>query len=222
MNEWQMIAVAVVVGGVAGLALERLAGWSLRIGDQGTPEPLPNRAVWTCCASGLACGAMVVIVGPGPMLPAWWAFALGGVAVSRTDLARHRIPDVLAIGMLALGAALIYWASLQESSWDAYLRAWIAAAAAFAVFLLLSIAGRTGLGMGDVKLAPTLGLYLGYYGWVDVVFGLFAGFVLGAVVGLAIVVVVRSRGGSAVEALRRAIPFGPFLLIGALVPIAIA
>ena len=217
-----MIAVAVVVGGVAGLALERLAGWSLRIGDQGTPEPLPNRAVWTCCASGLACGAMVVIVGPGPMLPAWWAFALGGVAVSRTDLARHRIPDVLAIGMLAMGAALIYWASLQQSSWDAYLRAWIAAAAAFAVFLLLSIAGRTGLGMGDVKLAPTLGLYLGYYGWVDVVFGLFAGFVLGAVVGLAIVVVVRSRGGSAVEALRKAIPFGPFLLIGALVPIAIA
>ena len=222
MTTLQVTLAALAVGCVLGIPLEYLAAWSLRVGDQGQPDPLPRRLWATCLASGLACAAMVVIVGVGPTLPAWWAYALGGVAISRTDLARHRIPDVLALGTLAVGAALLFYASMQQGASDAYLRAWIAAAASFAVFLLLSIGGKTGLGMGDVKLAPTLGLYLGYYGWTDLVLGLFAGFVLGAVVGLFIVVAVRARGGKATEALRRAIPFGPFLLVGALLPIALA
>lgn len=75
--------------------------------------------------------------------------------------------------------------------------------------------------MGDVKLAPTLGLYLGYYSWSDLVLGLFAGFMLGAVTGLAIVGVVLLRRGRARDALRKSIPFGPFLCLGALLPIVV-
>jgi leader peptidase (prepilin peptidase)/N-methyltransferase len=71
--------------------------------------------------------------------------------------------------------------------------------------------------MGDVKLAPALGLYLGYLGWEAVLVGILAGFVLGALAAIVIlvrdVVARRPVGG----ALRRALPFGPFLLLGTLV-----
>lgn len=222
MSIWQAALIAGIVGAIVGIGLERLAAWSLTLGDQGDDTPLPRRTVWTCAAAGLACAGVTLAAGLVPTLPAWLAFALGAVTVSRTDLARHRIPDVLALGMLVIGAALLFVASNQQGASDAYLRAWIAAAAAFGAFLLLGVFARAGLGMGDVKLAPTLGLYLGYYGWADLVLGLFAGFMLGAVTGLVIVGVVMLRRGRARDALRRAIPFGPFLCLGALLPIVLA
>lgn len=222
MSIWQAALIAGLVGAVLGIALERLAAWSLTVGDQREDAPLPRRTGWTCAASGLACAGVTVAAGLVPTLPAWWAFALGSVAVSRTDLARHRIPDVLALGMLAVGGVLLFVASMQQGATDAFLRAWMAAAAAFVAFLLLSLFARAGLGMGDVKLAPTLGLYLGYYSWADLVLGLFAGFVLGAATGLIIVAIVMLRRGRARDALRKAIPFGPFLCLGALLPIVLA
>ncbi|MFM7599538.1 MAG: prepilin peptidase [Actinomycetota bacterium] len=221
MDVWQVALAAGIVGAIAGVGLERLAAWSLTIGDQGDDTPLPRRTAWMSAAAGLSCAGVTIFAGLVPTLPAWWAFALGSVTVSRTDLARHRIPDVLALGMLVIGAGLLFLASTQDNASDAYLRAWIAAAASFGVFLLLGLFARAGLGMGDVKLAPTLGLYLGYYGWADVVLGLFAGFILGALTGLVIVVIVMMRRGRARDALRRSIPFGPFLCLGALLPIVL-
>ena len=221
MTVWQVAVVAGLVGALLGIGLERLAAWSLTVGDQGDDTPLPRRTAWTCGASGLACAGVTIAAGLVPTLPAWWAFALGAVAVSRTDLARHRIPDVLALGMLVAGGALLFIASMQQGASDSYLRAWIAAAVSFVVFLLLGLVGRAGLGMGDVKLAPVLGLYLGYYSWTDVVLGLFAGFMLGALTGLGIVAVAMMRRARARDALRRSIPFGPFLCAGALLPIVV-
>lgn len=221
MTVWQVAVLAGIIGAVLGIGLERLAAWSLTVGDQADDTPLPRRTAWTCVASGIACAGVTVATGLVPTLPAWWAFALGSVAVSRTDLARHRIPDVLALGMLVAGGVLLFIASMQQGASDAFLRAWIAAAIAFVAFLLLGLFARAGLGMGDVKLAPTLGLYLGYYSWSDLVLGLFAGFMLGAVTGLAIVGVVLLRRGRARDALRKSIPFGPFLCLGALLPIVV-
>jgi len=56
---------------------------------------------------------------------------------------------------------------------------------------------------------------------VLLVLGLFAGFMLGAVTGLVIVGVVLLRRGRARDALRKSIPFGPFLCLGALLPIVV-
>ena len=75
-----------------------------------------------------------------------------------------------------------------------------------AVFLLLHLAG--GMGLGDVKLAGVLGLYLGFYGWAPVVVGAFLGFVVGGLVGLALIAVGRAGRKSAV-------PYGPSMLVGA-------
>jgi leader peptidase (prepilin peptidase)/N-methyltransferase len=65
------------------------------------------------------------------------------------------------------------------------------------------------MGMGDVKLAGVLGLFLGYLSIGHVFVGLFLGFALGAVLGVILIATgIRSR--------KDHIPFGPFLAAGAL------
>jgi leader peptidase (prepilin peptidase)/N-methyltransferase len=68
------------------------------------------------------------------------------------------------------------------------------------------------MGFGDVKLAGVLGLVLGWLGWSILLVGGFLGFLLGAVVGGALMAV-RKAGR------KSKIPFGPFMLAGALLAI---
>jgi leader peptidase (prepilin peptidase)/N-methyltransferase len=65
-----------------------------------------------------------------------------------------------------------------------------------------------------VKLALLCGLLLGWYGLADVAIGLYGGFVLGAIVGVALIAGGRARFG-------RAIPFGPFLVAGTLLMVLV-
>ncbi len=74
---------------------------------------------------------------------------------------------------------------------------------------MVHLAVPTGMGFGDVKLAFTLGLVLGWLGWGVLFFGLLCGFIYGSVVGVGLIATgVRSR--------KDAVPFGPFLAAGAL------
>jgi leader peptidase (prepilin peptidase) / N-methyltransferase len=67
-----------------------------------------------------------------------------------------------------------------------------------------------GMGVGDVKLAPSLGAVMAWHGWASLVVGAFAAFVLGAVVG--VLGILSGRAGR-----KSAIPFGPFMILGAVV-----
>ena len=80
--------------------------------------------------------------------------------------------------------------------------------ALFAAFLVLALVAPSGMGMGDVKLAALLGLYLGWLGWPAVALGAAAGFVVQAVVALALLATRRIG-------LRGELPFGPAMLAGA-------
>src|SRR4051794_20361223 len=127
------------------------------------------------------------------------------VPIAVIDLDHRIIPNKLtgpaAILTIALGAAL-------EPS---YLPEQLAAGAgALLFFYLPALIHRKGMGMGDVKLAAVLGLYLGR----AVSPAIFAGLILGVVVGAAIV---ASKGVS--EGRRTKVPFGPFLALGALIAI---
>jgi leader peptidase (prepilin peptidase)/N-methyltransferase len=73
--------------------------------------------------------------------------------------------------------------------------------------LLVALAYPRGMGMGDVKLAGVMGLYLGS----AVAPGLLAGFLAGAIYGIALI----ARHGS--EARKQAVPFGPFLALGGVI-----
>jgi leader peptidase (prepilin peptidase) / N-methyltransferase len=81
----------------------------------------------------------------------------------------------------------------------------IAGAAAGGFFLLAALAYPRGMGMGDVKLAGMLGLYLGR----AVAPAIFAGLILGVVVGAVIIARKGAREGR-----KTAVPFGPFLALG--------
>lgn len=64
------------------------------------------------------------------------------------------------------------------------------------------------MGLGDVALAPVLGLVLGWLGWGASATGLMGGFVIGALVG--VVLLASGRAGA-----RSRVPHGPFLISGA-------
>jgi leader peptidase (prepilin peptidase)/N-methyltransferase len=112
-------------------------------------------------------------------------------------------------------AALLAVAAAVTGDWPALLRAGLGAVALFAFFYLLALAYASGMGFGDVKLAGVIGLVLGWFSWGAVAVGAFAGFFLGGVVGVAVLAV--GAGGR-----KTALPFGPFMVLGALAALWVA
>ena len=209
-----LLALLALAAGLAmGPLLDRLGRWSLR---EASPSEWRSQPLLTGGMAGLG-GALAVLLLPSLALaPAWIALAWIAAPIVRTDLARHRIPDVLNLAAITAGGLLLL------IPWDAgaYGRAWLAALAVTAGLLALALITPSGLGMGDVKLAPALGLYLGYLGWGAVLIGVVAGFVLGAWAALGLLARDALAGKPLSGALRQSLPFGPFLLLGTLVGLA--
>lgn len=165
---------------------------------------IPVRYPLTELAMAALFAATVVILGTDN----WTELALGLtfcallVVVTLTDLERRVIPNAV-LGAGAIAAVIIAGIGDPGSLSD---RA-IAAAAAGGFLFLVALAYPRGMGMGDVKLAAVMGLYLGR----AVAPGLLIGFAAGALVGLAMI----ARLGA--SARKRAVPFGPFLALGGVI-----
>ena len=153
------------------------------------------------------------VFGPTWSLPAYLFLAAVAVVLTVIDLRHHLLPNSLVLPSLWMGFLLLALAAAGEGAWGALLRAVLGALALFAVYLVLALVSPAGLGMGDVKLAAVLGLFLGYQGWGALFVGALLASVVGAVVGLAVLAL--RRGG-----LRSDVPFGPSMLAGALVAVA--
>lgn len=135
-----------------------------------------------------------------------------GVALAAIDLDTYRLPDVLTLPSYPVTGLLLLLPAIAYDAWGDYLRAWLAALALVGFFFLLAFFKPGAMGLGDVKLSGVLGLVLGWIGWGVVVLGGFLGFLLGGIVGLALMVAGRAGRKSK-------IPFGPFMLAGALVAV---
>lgn len=150
--------------------------------------------------------------GPGWVLPAFLFFAVAAVLLTVVDV-RHRVlPNRVVLPSIVVGAVLLAVAAAATGEWSALLRAGIAAVVLFAVYLFLALISPRSLGMGDVKLAALLGLYLGWVGWGAVVLGAAAGFVVQALLALGLLAARRIG-------LRAELPFGPAMLLGAVIAI---
>jgi len=129
-------------------------------------------------------------------------FVAALVAVTVTDLERRTIPNKVLLVASILGLAI---AAIGEP--DSLLERAIAAAAAGGLLFAAALAYPRGMGLGDVKLAATMGLFLGR----AVAPAIFVALLAGSLVGLAMI----ARHGAAAR--KQAIPFGPFLALGGLV-----
>lgn len=145
-------------------------------------------------------------------LPAYLFFATVGVALSAIDLTYHRLPNAVVFPSLAIGSALLLGAALLEGRWSALLDSVLGAIALFVLYLILALISPRGMGMGDVKFALIVGLFLTFQGWGVLIMGGFLGFLLGAVVG--VITLITRKGG-----LKTAVPFGPSMFVGAVLAV---
>ncbi|RLU81974.1 prepilin peptidase [Streptomyces griseocarneus] len=134
----------------------------------------------------------------------YWLAACG-IALALTDLAVQRLPNVLTAPACAGTILLLAGAALAGEP-GSLARALAGAGAVTAAFLLLALIA--GMGLGDVKLAPAIGALLGWNSWTTLLQGTLAGFLVGAVCGVALLTTGHHR--------RMQVAYGPFMLIGAL------
>lgn len=154
----------------------------------------------TVVASALAAGCLAVAPGPVSRLPFLLVAAVVGVLLAVIDMRCLRLPDPL-VALFAVVAG----APLAVADPAGMPVALTAAALAGAGYLALALTG--GLGLGDVKLGAVLAFVLGFGGWPAVAAGLGTAHLINGVA--AAWLLLRHH--------RRDLPFGPALLVGALV-----
>ena len=160
--------------------------------------------------TGVLFAVMALRFGASWALPAYLYLAAITVALAAIDLDVYRLPNPIVLPSYLVGAGLLLIPAVAAQRGDDALRALLGAAAVFAFYFLLAFIYPAGMGFGDVKLAGVLGMYLGWLGWAEVLVGVFAGFLLGGVVSIGMLTLRRVTR-------KTAIPFGPYLLGGALV-----
>jgi leader peptidase (prepilin peptidase)/N-methyltransferase len=159
--------------------------------------------------------AVAARLGPTWALPAYLYLAAVSVALALIDIDVRRLPNAIVLPSYLVGALLLVPPAVAGADWWPLGRGLLAMVVLGGLYLALATAYRGGMGLGDVKLAALLGLYLGWLGWTPVLVGTFAGFLLGG--GFGVVLLAARRADR-----RTAVPFGPFMLAGALLALFLA
>jgi leader peptidase (prepilin peptidase) / N-methyltransferase len=206
-----LTTVSAVLGLAVGTVLDPVARAMRRQSPDDRPGfRSPPGVVRAGCA--LLFGACAWRFGASWALPAYLLLFAALLVVSVIDLESYRIPNRILIPATITAIPLLGLAALGQGHPGDFLRALAGGVAAFGALLVMAIISPRGMGMGDVKLAFLLGLHLGYLGWGEVALGLFAGFLLGAVIGLGLIISGR-------RSRKDAVPFGPFLAAGTVVAV---
>ncbi|TBO58897.1 prepilin peptidase [Streptomyces kasugaensis] len=160
------------------------------------PE-LTTAAAFAVVAAGGAVGWYAV---------AQYWIALLGAGLLLIDSAVQRLPNPLTLAAAVGTLALLTAASARHEA-GSLLRAAVVAAAAGGLFTVFAVLGTTGL--GDAKLAISLGAVLGWHSWQAAVLALVLTYLLGATA--AVLLLLTQRGHR-----KSTLAFGPFLIIGTL------
>lgn len=167
----------------------------------------------------LATGALFVLafarfgVSPEALVFAGFFWAL--VVLTVIDLEHHLLPNRVVYPTFAAGWVGLAAAAVVSGQPARLLQAVVGAVLFGGFMFLLAFAYPAGMGGGDVKLSFALGTFLGYAGGVGAVLvGMFASFLLGGAVSVAVVAL--GKGGR-----KSRIPFGPFLAAGTVVGVTV-
>ena len=175
-------------------------------------NPIPVRYPLVEAGCGVLFVAVAARFGASWELPAYLVLTAALLAISIIDLEHFIVPDRITVPLTVSALGLLGLAAVAEGNGWRFGRTLLGGVAYFAFLLLLNIFYPKGMGMGDVKLAFPLGLYLGWFGWGHVFLGGFLAFLLGAVVGVTLIATkIKSR--------KDVVPFGPFLALGAMLTI---
>ncbi len=177
---------------------------------------LPRLPLLTAAASGVAGALIGWVTGLDWLLLLLLPLAPVGTLLAVVDFRTRLLPRVVVIPatLAAIGYGLVAWPLTGDS--ESLVRGLIGMVAARAVFWILWFIRSAGMGFGDVRLSALLGFVLAYVGWPEYALGLYSGFLLFALPGLLLALVRRDR-----SLLKKAYPFGPFLLLGALLGIVV-
>jgi len=175
---------------------------------------IPARYPLVELATGALFAAAALRFGADWALPGYLLFFATLLAVSAIDLERFLVPNRIVYPSLAASLVLLGAAAVLEHDLAALGRGLVGAVLASGGLFLVALVYPRGMGMGDVKLALLLGLYLGWLSLGHVAVGLFLGFLLGSIVGLGLLVTgVRGR--------KDHLPFAPFLAAGAVLAVLV-
>ncbi len=160
------------------------------------------------------CAAALIGGATGLDWPLLWLLPLTpvGVALSVIDWHTRLLPRRIVVPATLAAILLVVVVGLATDQREALVRALVAMLVARSFFWVLWFVRSAGMGFGDVRLAAPVGLVLGWLGWGAVAIGVWVSFLAFAVPALVVLLVRRDR-----SLLKRSFPFGPFMVVGALV-----
>lgn len=203
-----VIVVALAAGGVVGWYVPEIARGTTGL------EISPDRRAYAVSIAVLGAVVGWSLWEHLLLVPAWLAIAYIGGVLAVIDVAYRRLPDRLVVPLIGAVALLLLVPAGVDGSWGFYLRGLFGLLVMSAAYFLLAVINPDGMGLGDVKLAAALGLALGFSGWTYVLVGFMCAFVLGALVSIALMVSGRATR-------KTKIPFGPFMVMGAILTLVI-
>ena len=205
-----LVTVAVLLGLALGVPLAAAADRMLVRRDV---VPIRREQLVVGLLAAAVLGTLATQFG-GWALAAYAVVGLGLVVLSWIDLRAHWLPREVTALTAAAAAPLFVVAALVGHEPHRLLGALVGALVALVIMLVIHLVGRGGLGDGDVRLAPLLGMALGWLNLALVPVGLLFGFFAGAVTGLVLIAI--GRAGR-----RTQVPFGPFLALGTMVALVV-
>lgn len=220
MSDWAVAGVCAVVAACLGLlvpaGIARLPEpTGERPEEDGEKEPYADLArrrglgPVSALVSAVAAGAFGLHFGADRVLWALTPLVPVLVLLAVVDWRTRLLPRVVVLPATGVLLVLLLAEWLATGETHVLVRALVAGVVARSFFWVLWFVRRAGMGFGDVRLAALVGLALGRLGWSEWLVGLYSGVILFALWGLGRAVAKRSRA-----ALKQALPYGPFMILG--------
>ena len=157
--------------------------------------------------AALAAAGVGLVLGIDGVVAVWVYVCAVGTVLAYVDWHTKLLPFRLVAPSYVIVAVLVSLAALVERDVDMLVRAAAGWLLAFGAFVLMWLVYSKGIGYGDVRLSGVLGMALAAVGWQELLVGMYAAFLFGAVGG-GLLSLARKVD-------RKGYPFGPFMVLGA-------